>query len=196
MNGLEVFLLEIGFSFTLAKAFPHIFFFFLGGGLAFIFVKHNTLVGTMKWVFGIVLLVSLEALYFSLSPWYYGDLFEVGYREKTTLVLPKDRRLLVVADPDCHSCIASTENVRQWSSFIKVPIEYVLLSKDSSDVDFFRRLLPANVSCALSQDSHKMLQLVKGYFPSYVLIDNGNVQGVWNNNVFGARALDLVNAKK
>jgi hypothetical protein len=196
MNGLEVFLLEIGFSFTLAKAFPHIFFFFLGGGLAFIFVRHNTLVGKMKWVFGFVLLVSLEALYFSLSPWYYGDIFEVGVREKTTLALPKDRRLLVVADPDCHSCIASTENVKIWSPFVTIPIQYMLLSKDSSDVEFFNRLLPSNVSCSLSPDSRKTLHLVKGYFPSYVLIDKGQVQQVWNNNVFGARALDIINTKK
>jgi len=196
MNGFELYLVHLGFSFTLTKAVPHLIFFLLGAILSFLFFKHSSILGLKRWFVCLLLLIQPEALYFSLSPWYYGDLFEVGYREKTTLVLPKDRRLLVVADPDCHSCIASTENVRQWSPFIKIPIQYVLLSKDSSDVDFFRRLLPANVSCDLSQDIHKTLQLVKGYFPSYVLIDKGNVQGVWNNNVFGARALDLINAKK
>lgn len=196
MNGFELFLLDLGFSFTLAKAFPHFLFCLFGIVLAVLIFKKINLTGFKRWTVFILLLIQPETLYFSLSPWYYGDLFNVGVQEKTTMVLPKDKRLIVVADPGCHSCIASTESVRIWAPYVNVPIQYMLLSTDSTDLDFFNRLLPQNVTCSLSQDSPKLLQLVKGYFPSFVLIDRGQVQKVWNNNVFGARALDEINAKK
>ncbi|NBN98602.1 MAG: hypothetical protein EBV19_05085 [Flavobacteriia bacterium] len=196
MNNIELFLLDIGFSFTAARWFPHILMVLFGTGLFFLVIKASNLRKWMKWTLAILLLVQSELFYFWLFPLAKGDLSDSGVSVKTALKFPKARKLYIIADPGCKHCINSTRDMREFVEYTQTPIEYMLITSDTSEMYFFQNLVGDKITCSLSPNLVESIKLTEGFFPTYVLVENGKVVKRWKNDIFGTRAMDLIDRQE
>ncbi|MFM7594848.1 MAG: hypothetical protein ACKO4Y_01585 [Flavobacteriales bacterium] len=196
MNSIEVFFLNIGCSFTIAKFLPYFLLCIIGWFLAR-FIHRRVQTKTHKrWLLAMLFIgtfIQPVLIYFAINPIYQGDLADLSYHPKTSMSFGDAKKLVVIALPGCKYCSESTQHMKGISSYTNVPIEYWVLGSDSADLKTYNALVGSSIRCRLKPNLSEVLPITKGSFPTYVLIDRGKIKKAWHNDAFGVRALNELN---
>lgn len=190
-NSIEVFLLEIGFNWTLSKFIPYLYAIVLG----FILLKLSFKLRLHFWVkipIGIFLLLLPFSSYFFFYPIYQPDLFNTVYKPKILPPQkPRQTTLAVVVLPGCPYCMQTTEVMNRLAAQNKhLQISYYLVSEDPISEQLFRKKLNKGIAVRYAKDETLWMLAAEGVFPSYLLFDKKQLKRAWHNTTFGVRALD------
>jgi hypothetical protein len=196
-NLFEDFLLDIGFSWTLAKYVPYGICLILGFLLFKIWIKIQLKV----WIKIIVLTLVCSlpfGMYFFFYPIYQPDLYNKAYVPK---MLPEDiptqTTLAVVVLPGCPYCLQTTAVMNRLAAQnTKLHIVYYFVSEDPEALRIFRRKLHKRIALKSGIDATRWMLAAEGVFPSYLLYDHKQLKRAWHNTTFGVRALDELRAYK
>ena len=196
-NAIETFLLDLGFSWTLAKYVPFLLALLIGW-LLFRTVKK---IRMNRWIlFPLLALVFCLpfATYFFFYPIYQPDLQNQTYLPKTVINHPpKGTTLAVVVLPGCPYCMQTTEIMNRLAKQNKkLNIVYCLVSEDPGALQTFRMKLDRRIEIRYTKDAALWMLAAEGVFPSYLLFDNKRLKRAWHNTTFGVLALDELRAYK
>ena len=196
-NSFETILLDLGFSWTLAKYLPFLLALLLGW-LFFRWVKR---IRMNKWIL-LPLLALVFCLpfvtYFFFYPIYQPDLYNQSYRPKTLLnTPPKATTLAVVVLPGCPYCMQTTEVMNRLAKQNKnLKIAYYMVSEDPSVKQTLRKKLDKRIAIRYTKEATLWMLAAEGVFPSYLLFDHKQLKRAWHNTTFGVLALDELRAYK
>lgn len=194
-NALETFLLDLGFSWTLAKYFPFLLALLLGWWF-FRIVKN---IKMNKWILfpllGLVFCLPFVS-YFFFYPIYQPDLQNKTYRPKVLVNSPPNgKALAVVVLPGCPYCIQTIKTMNRLAEQnTKLKIVYYMVSEDPSTQRWFRKRLDQRIGLRYTKDAVLWMLGAEGVFPSYLLFDNKRLKRAWHNTTFGVLALDELRA--
>lgn len=196
-NFFEDFLLNLGFSWTLAKYLPYFICLLLGLLLFRIWVKV-----VFRWWLKILVLTVVCSLpfglYFFFYPIYQPDIYNTAYIPKILPEkLPSKTTLAVVVLPGCPYCAQTTSEMNRLAlQNKKLQIVYYFISEDPESVRIFRKNLDRRIGIQSGIDATRWMLAAEGVFPSYLLFDNKQLKRAWHNTSFGVRALDELRAYK
>jgi hypothetical protein len=196
-NFFEDFLLNLGFSWTLAKYLPYVICLLLGLLLFRIWVKV-----VFRWWLKILVLTVVCSLpfglYFFFYPIYQPDIYNTAYIPKILPEkLPSKTTLAVVVLPGCPYCAQTTSEMNRLAlQNKKLQIVYYFISDDPESVRIFRKNLDRRIGIQSGIDATRWMLAAEGVFPSYLLFDNKQLKRAWHNTSFGVRALDELRAYK
>jgi len=196
-NFFEDFLLNLGFSWTLAKYLPYGICLLLGLLLFRIWVKV-----VFRWWLKILVLTVVCSLpfglYFFFYPIYQPDIYNTAYIPKILPEkLPSKTTLAVVVLPGCPYCEQTTSEMNRLAlQNKKLQIVYYFISDDPESVRIFRKNLDRRIGIQSGIDATRWMLAAEGVFPSYLLFDNKQLKRAWHNTSFGVRALDELRAYK
>jgi len=196
-NFFEDFLLNLGFSWTLAKYLPYVICLLLGLLLFRIWVKV-----VFRWWLKILVLTVVCSLpfglYFFFYPIYQPDIYNTAYIPKILPEkLPSKTTLAVVVLPGCPYCAQTTSEMNRLAQQNKkLQIVYYFISDDPESVRIFRKNLDRRIGIQSGIDATRWMLAAEGVFPSYLLFDNKQLKRAWHNTSFGVRALDELRAYK
>lgn len=194
MNQIDYFFLDLGLSWSSAKAIPYIISIILGL-LLFYFLKKVKL--KKKWLKVTIRFTALLTpfiIYFSIFPIYEGDFTNQGTRPKSSILFPQSKSLTVVVLPNCPYCYQSII----WMKKIKernphIPINYWVSTQDTlSSNTAILKVLPKEFKAIQHHDTEKISELVQGTYPCFVISDKGYVVKLWNNNQIGVSSMDEI----
>ena len=194
MNQIDYFFLDLGLSWSSAKAIPYIISIVLGL-LLFYFLKKVKL--KKKWLkvtIRFTALLTPFVIYFSFFPIYEGDFTNQGTRPKSSILFPQSKSLTVVVLPNCPYCYQSII----WMKKIKernphIPINYWVSTQDTlSSNTAILKVLPKEFKAIQQHNTEKISELVQGTYPCFVLSDKGCVKKLWNNNQIGVSSMDEI----
>ena len=177
MNSVELLLLNLGFSFTMAKFIPYVLLLLLGWFLGRFVYRKIQQKTPKRWLQALVFIgffIQPVLVYFVIFPIYQGDLVDLSYHPKTKLKLPQQKNLIVVALPGCKFCSESTQVMKSIQLHVKTPIQYWVLVSDSTDLTdltTYQSLVGKDISCTLQTNLTEVLQIAEGSFPTYLLIE-------------------------
>jgi hypothetical protein len=196
-NFFEDFLLNIGFSWTLAKYLPYVICLLLGLLLFKIWMK----VVFRWWLKPLVLTVVCSlpfGLYFFFYPIYQPDIHNQAYVPKNLPNdLPSKTTLAVVVLPGCPYCTQTTAVMNRLAGQNKkLHIKYYLVSDDPEALGYFRKRLDPRIDIVHDDQAPLWMLAAEGVFPSYLLFDHKQLKRAWHNTTFGVLALDELRAYK
>jgi thiol-disulfide isomerase/thioredoxin len=196
-NFFETILLDLGFTWTLAKYFPFLLAIFVG----WLFFRWVKKIHINKWIlFPLLALVFCLPFvtYFFFYPIYQPDLYNQSYRPKTLLnEPPKGTTLAVVVLPGCPYCMQTTAVMNRLAKQNKnLKIAYYMVSEDPIAQKTLRKQLDKRISIRYTKDATLWMLAAEGVFPSYLLFDNKQLKRAWHNTTFGVLALDELRAYK
>lgn len=189
------FLLDCGFSWSLAFLVPYLLLFACGFFLMFSF--QPLLKKFAFWVqLGIraTLFLAPFGIGFAANPIYEGDVF--GQSKTVVNIYPQFQNydLVLLTIPECKYC---HETIRQMNRLQqrngRMRILYVVCSSNRAEVGPYRQKLNPKIDVQLATDLNQMTSLAGGSFPVYLHIQGKQLQWYDNNN-FGTRALDRLEA--
>ena len=189
--------LNLGFSWTLAKYLPYVICLLLGLLLFRIWVKV-----VFRWWLKILVLTVVCSLpfglYFFFYPIYQPDIYNTAYIPKILPEkLPSKTTLAVVVLPGCPYCAQTTSEMNRLALQNKqLQIVYYFISDDPESVRIFRKNLDRRIGIQSGIDATRWMLAAEGVFPSYLLFDNKQLKRAWHNTSFGVRALDELRAYK
>jgi hypothetical protein len=194
---IELHLIQLNWSWTIAKLTPYLFYIVEGLMLFFIFKKTLKLSNYLKLIILVLAFVLPFLIGFAFNPIYQGDFSKQGVLSFTK---PSDKDiadydLLVYTIPGCPFCHESTffANLMQK----RVPslrINYIVCTTDSAQIEPYRINLDKKINVSLAENPTKASQTAGGSFPAFLLIKNNKAIQKWSNDQFGVRAKDLVEA--
>ena len=196
MNSIELLLLNLGLSFTMAKFIPYVLLLLMGWFLGRFVYRKIQQKTPKRWLQALVFIgffIQPVLVYFVIFPIYQGDLVDLSYHPKTKLKLPQQKNLIVVALPGCKFCSESTQVMKSILPHVKTPIQYWVLGSDSTDLTTYQSLVGKDISCTLQTNLTEVLPITEGSFPTYLLIEKGKIKKAWHNDTFGVRALEALN---
>jgi len=196
MNSIETFFLNLGLPFIGAKFLPYLFLGVIGWFLARFIHRRVQGKTSKRWLLGILFIgifIQPVLIYFSIFPIYQGDLVDLSYKPKTSMNLGQSKKLVIIALPGCKYCSESTQHMKGIKPYTNVPIEYWVLGSDSSDLKTYQALVGNKINCQLKSNLTEVIPITEGSFPTYVLIEHGNITKAWHNDAFGVRALNELN---
>jgi len=196
-NFFETILLDLGFTWTLAKYFPFLLAIFVG----WLFFRWVKKIHINKWIlFPLLALVFCLPFvtYFFFYPIYQPDLYNQSYRPKTLLnEPPKGTTLAVVVLPGCPYCMQTTAVMNRLAKQNKnLKIAYYMVSEDPIAQKTLRKQLDKRIAIRYTKDATLWMLAAEGVFPSYLLFDNKQLKRAWHNTTFGVLALDELRAYK
>lgn len=196
MNSIELLLLNLGLSFTMAKFIPYVLLLLMGWFLGRFVYRKIQQKTPKRWLQALVFIgffIQPVLVYFVIFPIYQGDLVDLSYHPKTKLMLTQQKTLIVVALPGCKFCSESTQVMKSIQPHVKTPIQYWVLGSDSTDLTTYQSLVGKDISCTLQTNLTEVLPITEGSFPTYLLIEKGKIKKAWHNDTFGVRALEALN---
>ena len=196
MNNIETYFLDFGLSWSISKALPYIIALLIGLFLLLLFSKIHFKKKWPKRIISIIVSFIPVSVYFAIYPIYEGDFSNQGIKSNSQIIFPASKSLTVVVLPDCPYCYQSISLINKLKSRnLNMSINYWVVSSDTLPPKTgILSKIPAHYHSYQRHDITEMSQLVLGTFPCFVLSDKGKVQKVWNNNQFGVRALDEIEA--
>ncbi len=196
MNSIENFFLDLGLSWSLSKAIPYLLFILSGFFLALLSRKIQLKKKWIKHTISTLLFALPFTIYFTLYPIYEGDLTNQGFKPKSKILFPTTKTLTVVVLPDCpycHQSIPLIDKIKTRNP--KMNINFWVVSSDSLPAKSgILSKIPSEFKILQRHDVLEISQLTSGTFPCFVLSDKKKVIQVWNNNQFGVRAIDEIEA--
>jgi thiol-disulfide isomerase/thioredoxin len=196
-NSFETFLLDLGFTWTLAKYFPYLLAIFIGW-LFFRWLKKIRMNNWILYPLMALVFCSPFVTYFFFYPIYQPDIFNKGYLPKTLLnERPQGTTLAVVVLPGCPYCMQTTEVMNRLAKQNKnLRIAYYMVSEDPSAKQTLRKQLDKRIAIRYTKDATLWMLAAEGVFPSYLLFDHKQLKRAWHNTTFGVLALDELRAYK
>jgi hypothetical protein len=195
MNKYEVFFLEAGFNWTLAKALPYGILLLVGALASFLILKKFKFKKWLRAVLAILVLPSFFLLYFVFYPIYQGD-FSNGKRiVKGSDKYPQitEKELVVIALPNCPFCYEAMDRMFYLKKRDpKMQIEYIVCSSDSTTMKWYTEKSKGRLSVNLANDPTAFSALSNHSFPAFAIRNSDGTLSVWSNDSFGVRALDEV----
>ena len=196
MNKIETFFLDFGLSWSISKMLPYVICVLFG--LCFVLLFRRIAIRN-RWlnrISSFILFVLPFSIYFALYPIFEGDFSNQGSKPTSRIQFPSSKTLTVIVLPDCPYCFQSISLIDKLKSRNpSMPIYYWVVSSDTLPPKTgILSKIPSEYEVFQRHDVIEMSKLVLGTFPCFVLSDNGKVQKVWNNNQFGVRALDEIEA--
>ncbi len=196
MNFIEFFFLDMGLSWTWSKLIPYLLSFILG--LVFLVLLRKRIAGYKKGFrlfFQFFIFISFFVLYFSFYPIYEGDFTNSSIKierteENRELV---GQKLVVLTIPGCRFCyesIGRMKELKKRNSLIE--IEYLVCSEDENTIHWYKEEAGKDIKVSLAMNLKAMIELAKGSFPTFVLVNGKNELKVWSNSLFGVMAIDEV----
>ncbi len=195
MNKYEVFFLEIGFNWTLAKALPYTLLVLLGALVSFFIFKKLRIKKWLRLVFALLVLPSFFIAYFIFHPIYQGD-FSNGKR----LVKSADKhpqitvnKLIIIALPNCPFCYEAMDRMFYLKKRDpKMQIEYIVCSSDTTAVEWYKQKSKGRITISLAKDPVALSDLANHAFPAFAIKNSDGTLSIWSNDNFGVRAIDEV----
>ena len=196
MNKIETFFLDFGLSWSISKMLPYVIFVLLG--LCFVLLFRRIAIRN-RWlnrISSFILFVLPFSIYFALYPIYEGDFSNQGSKPTSRIQFTSSKTLTVIVLPDCPYCYQSISLINKLKSRNpNMPINYWVVSSDTLPPKTgILSKIPSKYEVFQRHDVIEISKLVLGTFPCFVLSDNGKVHKVWNNNQFGVRAIDEIEA--
>lgn len=194
MNNIEISFLELGLSWFLAKLLPYLLALFFGVFL-FILLRRLLKGSKLQYWLSIPFIVVPFLIYFTLYPIYEGDFSNNYQRSKNKDILPfhGNRKLVVIAIPNCPYCFESIQKLKRiHSRNPKLEIQFLVCTDDDNDLLLYKK--EAQNSFKVEKKSaNKQLALLAHYkFPTFLLCEKNQDIKIWNNDSFGVLAIDEV----
>ena len=195
MNSIEVFLLNIGFSWTASKVVPYAIMAVLGLLLAYLVIKRIKIkFKLVKWSIALILFVTPFFIYFSFSPIYEGDFSNNSVIESNELFPEINGHKLIVLSipncPFCHEAIGRLKKIKERAP--QTEIEFIVCSSDSSTMDWYKEKGEGLITFRLAEDIDAMSLLAEGHYPTFVFVNGTNTLKKWSNDNFGVNAIDEI----
>jgi len=191
MNLIEIFLLDLGFSWQNSRLLP--FVFIIIGSLITVWLirkyKFNKL--WLNISLKIVIVTFPAVLYFLVYPIYRGDVWDLSRKltAKTTRSIPTVSLKIYVL-PNCPYCIETLEIMNLFHKRNpKIKIEYVIVS--SSGGGEMAKITPKYIKVRYEPNSRSIEKITQGSYPSFVMPTNKTLF-IWDNNSFGLKSLDVI----
>ena len=196
MNWIETHFLDLGLSWSASKALPYFLCILLGLILILLLQKIHFNKIWLKWLVFVFVFILPFSVYFAIYPIYEGDFSNLGIKPNSKIKFPSSKTLTAVVLPDCpycHQAIPLIDKIKSRNS--KMSINYWVVSSDSLPPKTgILSKIPSKYQVFQRHDVVEISQLVLGTFPCFVLSDHNKANKVWNNNQFGVRALDEIEA--
>ena len=196
-TSMEELLLNVGFSHTLSKVTPYLIVILLGIlMMRFIFGSFFLKNKTVKWAVAFLLLLAPFFGYFAVNPIYEGDFSQNGKQIKVRNVITTkiENGLLVLTIPGCPYCfesIASLKQLKKRNPDLKILLA-VTATEDENDLMEYKKEVNGAFRVELMTNTIALVAETGGFFPSFVLVNDGIADYVWTNDQFGVRAKDRV----
>lgn len=192
MNQIDYFFLDLGLSWSSAKAIPYVISIVLGL-LLFYFLKKIKL--KKKWLkitIRLIAFITPFVIYFSFFPIYEGDFTNQGTQPKSAIQFPVNKSITVVVLPNCPYCYQSIllmKKIKERNPHI--PINYWVSTQDTLPSNTaILKVLPKDFQVIQRHDIEKISELVQRTYPCFILSEKGKAVKLWNNNQVGVSALD------
>lgn len=192
MNKFELFFLDFGLSWTIAKVLPYFLFLLIGIVISYYLFKKSS--KKKKLFLGVSIAILPLIGYFILHPIYEGDFSNSPYLPDVKKVeeLKKDA-LVVIAIPGCPYCIESINKLNILKSRNpKLQIRFLVCTTDSKDLKVYKNLLSKSIRVEKTKETEKLLAIANFGFPTFLTVRNGTIKKAWSNDNFGVRALDEI----
>lgn len=194
MNQIDYFFLDLGFSWSLAKATPYFICVLFGLVLVYFFKKIKLEKKWLKVTIRLIAFITPFFIYFSFFPIYEGDFTNQGTQPKSSILFPQSKSLTVVVLPNCPYCYQSIllmKKIKERNPHI--PINYWVSTQDTLPSNTaILKVLPKDFQVIQRHDIEKLSKLVHGTYPCFLISDNGCVVKLWNNNQIGVSAMDEI----
>lgn len=193
-TSIEAFVLNSGFSWTVAKILPYSLCLAFGAigfySLYKLLKAKNKVIGIIA---GIVLMNLIFWTDFNFHPIYQGD-FSNGSEQFTSDVkVLRPGSLSVFAIPGCPFCHGSIESLKTIKKRKpELEINFMVCSLDSTSVTQYEKPVDGNFGLILLNDSTTFSQLNIHSFPTFIFTDKQGKKYRWSNDTFGAPAKDFV----
>jgi len=196
MSFVEVFLLQLGFSWFWSKLFPYILFPLIGLGIGLLilrYIRHKTVF--FKSLILLIFPCTTFLLYFAFAPIYQGDFDnqkESSALEGMALNLPP-RQLTVASIPGCPFCYEAMDKLlllKKRNPHLRIVYEVITQSKE--DLDWYRRKGGKNILVQKAANPEALVKLAKTGFPTFMLPNGRGELYCWSNRHFGCGALDEI----
>jgi hypothetical protein len=192
MNQIDYFFLNLGLTWSLAKATSYVLCIFLGICLFYFLRKIKLKKKWAKFIFLSLVSVIPFTLYFSFFPIYEGDFTNQGTQPKSAIQFPVNKSLTVVVLPNCPYCYQSIllmKKIKERNP--RITINYWVSTQDTlSSKTAILKVLPNEFKVTQRHDTDKISELVQGTYPCFILSEKGKAVKLWTNNQVGASALD------
>lgn len=192
MNQIDYFFLNLGLTWSLAKATSYVLCIFLGICLFYFLRKIKLKKKWAKFIFLSLVSVIPFTLYFSFFPIYEGDFTNQGTQPKSAIQFPANKSLTVVVLPNCPYCYQSIllmKKIKERNP--RITINYWVSTQDTlSSKTAILKVLPNEFKVTQRHDTDKISELVQGTYPCFILSEKGKAVKLWTNNQVGASALD------
>ena len=217
MNSVELFFLDLGFSWTFSKLFPYLFSIVVGIILVLFYSKFfssrlknisrtyflyrkKTVTLSLNFFLQFILILIPFSIYFAYSPIYKGDFSNnsveiLKSEDEKELVSGK---FFVLSIPGCPHCFNTIDKMIKIKKRIpNIEIEYVVCSNDPETLRPYQdqipniKLLGDYINVRLAENSEIISRLASGRFPSFALVQKNKIFK-WSNDNFGVCAVDYV----
>lgn len=195
MNTIELFFLNLGLSWTLAKLIPYLVVILVGFLLALLVNKKLLkLKSWMRTGLAVILFVLPFAAYFAYSPIFQGDFSNDAKESVLTSDLDelKGKQLIVLALPGCPFC---AQSMGKAAKLIErnpgLQVTYIITRADQEALNWYGKMATTGINVVPAKNDKALSSLAKGKFPTFV-IARGNTLRTWSNDGFGVLAIDEV----
>jgi hypothetical protein len=195
MNAIELFFLNLGLSWTLAKLIPYIIVVIIGFSLAFL--ANKKLLKLKSWMrtgVSVILFVFPFAGYFAYSPIFQGDFSNDAKETVLTSDLDelRGKQLIVLALPGCPFC---AQSMGKAAKLIErnpgLQVTYIITRADQEALSWYGKMATPGINVVPAKNDKALSALAKGKFPTFV-VAKGNTLRTWSNDGFGVLAIDEV----
>jgi thiol-disulfide isomerase/thioredoxin len=196
MNALEIFLLDLGLSWTTSKLAPYLLMITIG--LLLVIVSRKRIVKkkfVVRFLVKFTLLIIPFVSYFVYSPIYQGDFSNnsVALFKSDSEKELQGRKLVVLSIPGCPYCFNALDKMKKLKERVSnIEIEYLVCHLDPETIQWYKEGAGNAIDVKLAENIQAMSKLASGVFPTFVLVEKDKVLRTWSNNHFGFPALDEI----
>jgi len=196
MNTIESFFLTLGLSWTISKAIPYTICVLLGLLFIFLIRKWKTKIKWISIATKFMIFIVPFTLYFAFYPIYVGDFSNKGATTRSNLEFPEQKSITVIVLPNCPYCYQSLSLMMKLKKRNpSISITYWVATSDTlPEKTAILRVMPKEFKAIQQHETKDISELTKGTFPCFVISNHKKVVKIWNNNQFGVRALDEIEA--
>ena len=195
MNSIELFFLNLGLSWTLAKLLPYLIAVLIGLLLSYLSWKKLAKThGAIRLSLAIALLAGPFGGYFVYSPIYQGDFSNDAKVSVLTNDLSelKGKELIVLALPGCPFCAQSmAKSAKLIERNPQLKVTYIVTRADKDALDWYKGKAQNGIIVQPAVNDEAVSHLAKGKFPTFAVV-SGNSIRTWSNDGFGVVAIDEI----
>ena len=191
---IELFLTNVGLSWTLSKLIPYLTLILLGFLLARWFKRR--IIFKLPYVRKIVFITALFLPFiagFIINPIYSGDFSQNGTEIADPVKMSDFRNadLAVIAIPGCPHCFGSIAKLKRIKDRNpKIRIKFIVCTKSNADLKEYQTEGGTAITVVKANNPETLGELAEGRFPTFALVLSSKAVYKWSNDQFGVRAID------